>query len=112
VPGWEEAVAALNQRHEAVAVRLVDPLEMALPDIGLLAFEDAESGEQTFVDTTDAGFRRRFSAAAAQWEEAMIGALGRAGMDVLELSTDDDLLDAVLRFAGMRKAQARSGLLG
>jgi uncharacterized protein (DUF58 family) len=111
VPGWEEALSALNQRHEAVAVRVVDPLEEALPDIGLLAFQDAESGEQVFVDTTDARFRRRFAQAAARWEEAMLAAFLRAGVDVLELSTDDDLLDGLLRFAGMRKARAQTGAL-
>jgi uncharacterized protein (DUF58 family) len=112
VAGWEAAVSALNQRHEALAVRIVDPLEMALPDIGLLAFQDAESGEQVFVDTTDRGFRRRFATEAGQWEEKMASAFARAGMDVLELSTEDDLLDAVLRFAGMRKTQAQLGLQG
>jgi len=112
LPGWDKALGALSQRHEAVAVRLVDPLEMALPDIGLLSFQDAESGEQVFVDTTDTGFRRRFASAAGSWEDDMMDAFARAGMDVLELSTDDDLLDAVRRFVGMRRAQARSGLAG
>jgi len=112
LPGWQEAISAVNQRHEAVAVRLVDPLEMALPDIGLLAFEDSESGEQVFVDTSDGSFRRRFATDAARLEEATMRAFARAGIDVLELSTEDDLLDAVVRFAGMRKAQARSGFLG
>lgn len=106
-PGWEAGLAALNQRHEVVAVRLIDPLERNLPDIGMVPFQDAESGEQIFVDTTDAGFRRRFAAASAAWEDAMMDAFGRAGTDALELSTDDDLLDAVLRFAGMRRMQAQ-----
>lgn len=112
-PGWERRLFDLNHRHEAVAVRLVDPLEMALPNLGLLVFQDAESGEQLTVDTNDKAFRRRFAAEAEKAEERALEAFGDAGMDVLELSTDDDLLDAVLRFAGMRKAQsARTGLQG
>lgn len=106
-PGWETALADLSRRHESIAVRLIDPLELALPNIGLLAFQDAESGEQVFVDTTDTGFRRRFEALAEDWEEAIVGSFARAGVDALELSTADDMLDAILRFAGMRKAQAR-----
>lgn len=100
--GWEQPLANLNQRHEAVAVRLVDPMEQGLPDIGLLAFQDAETGEQVFVDTTDPGFRRRFADLAEQWEEAIVGGFMRAGVDALELSTADDLLEAILRFAQMR----------
>jgi uncharacterized protein (DUF58 family) len=106
-PGWERVLSILGQRHEGIAVRLIDPLEMALPDIGLLTFQDAETGEQVLVDTNDKRFRRRFAAEAARTEEAMIQAFGDAGLDVLELSTGDDLVDAILRFADMRKARGR-----
>ncbi len=108
-PGWERGLFQLSQRHEGIAVRLLDPLDMALPDIGMLLFEDAETGEQLFVDTVDKGFRKRFVAAAARNEEALMEAFTAAGLDVLELSTGDDLVDAVLRFASMRKVQARLG---
>jgi uncharacterized protein (DUF58 family) len=106
-PGWERGLGHLSQRHECIAVRLLDPLDMALPDMGMLVFEDAESGEQLFVDTVDPGFRKRFVAAAARNEEAMMEAFGEAGLDVLELATTDDLIDAVMRFANMRKVQSR-----
>ena len=101
-PGWEGPLTAINQRHEALAVRVVDPMEIGLPDIGLLAFQDAETGEQVFVDTTDPGFRRRFATLAEQWEQTIVSGFMTAGVDALELSTADDLLDAILRFAAMR----------
>jgi uncharacterized protein (DUF58 family) len=106
-PGWEDTLGRLAMRHDVTAVRLYDPLEMALPDIGLVTMTDAESGEQLFVDTSDAGFRRRYAAAAERREEALRAALARAGIDTLELATDDDLLDAILRFADLRKQRAR-----
>ena len=65
-PGWAEPLAHLAQRHEVVAVRLYDPLEMELPDLGLLVIQDAETGEQVFVDTHDKGFRKRFAAAGRE----------------------------------------------
>lgn len=111
-PGWERGLFAIGQRHETLAVRLVDPLESALPDIGLMTFEDAETGEQLVVDTDDPAFRRRFAAAAEVAEEQLMTAFMAAGTDVLELSTGDDLVDAVLRFANMRKANARLGAGG
>ncbi len=106
-PGWARPLAQLAQRHEVVAVRLYDPLEMELPDLGLLMVEDAESGEQVFVDTHDRGFRRRFERAAAHREEVLRAAFRDAGIDALELSTEDDLGDAILRFADLRKWRSR-----
>ncbi|WP_423069170.1 DUF58 domain-containing protein [Devosia sp. CN2-171] len=111
-PGWETGLFQLSQRHEGIAVRLLDPLDMALPDIGMLLFQDAETGEQMFVDTVDKRFRRRFAAVAERNEQALMDAFAAAGLDVLELSTTDDLVAAVLRFANMRKVQSRLGAGG
>jgi uncharacterized protein (DUF58 family) len=102
-PGWAAAVARLTQRHEVVAVRLYDPLEMELPDIGMVLVRDAETGEQLMVDTHDAGFRKRFVAAAEKREDELRQGFAEAGVDVLELATDDTVMDAVMRFADLRK---------
>ncbi len=106
-PGWERALAQLAQRHEVTAVRLYDPLEMDLPDMGLVSMNDAETGEQLMVDTHDAGFRQRFAQLAQARETALRGALAHAGVDTLELATDDNLLDAILRFADLRRQRSR-----
>ena len=71
--------------------------------------QDAETGEQLFVDTSDRGFRQRFARIAAQREADLRGALAHAGVDALELSTDDDLVDAILRFADLRRQRSRAG---
>jgi len=106
-PGWERALGQLALRHEVTAVRLFDPLEMDLPDIGLVTMRDAETGEQLLVDTHDRGFRERFKAAAERREKALREALARAGVDTLELATDDDLVDSILRFAELKKQRSR-----
>jgi uncharacterized protein (DUF58 family) len=106
-PGWAAPLAQLAQRHEVIAVRLFDPLEVALPDLGLLTMQDAESGEQLFVDTHDKGFRQRFAAAAERREAEIHAAFASAGVDALELATDDDLASALLRFADLRKQRSR-----
>ena len=107
VPGWEQKLGQLAQRHEIVAVRLHDPLESNLPDLGMLVVQDAETGEQIFVDTHDRGFRKRFTAAAQRREAGLRAGFSNAGIDALELSTDDDLVDAIRRFADMRKRRSR-----
>ena len=106
-PGWAEPLAHLAQRHEVVAVRLYDPLEMNLPDLGLVVVQDAETGEQIFVDTHDRAFRTRFGAAAERREAELRTALRHVGVDALELATDTDLGDAILRFADLRKRRSQ-----
>jgi uncharacterized protein (DUF58 family) len=103
VPGWERVLGFLGQRHEIVAVRLHDPLEAELPDLGMLVIQDAETGEQLFLDTHDKGFRKRFAAAAQKREVALRAAFRDAGVDALELSTEDDLVDTIRRFAELKK---------
>ncbi len=105
--GWEKPLGMLALRHEVVAVRLLDPLELQLPDLGLIPIVDAETGEQLLVDTHDAGFRLRFARIAAQRESDLRQSLVRAGVDTLELSTDDDLLNALMRFTDLRKRRSR-----
>ena len=106
-PGWQEALARLARRHEVVAVRLWDPLEMALPDVGLVTVEDAETGEQLFIDASDSVFRERYAAIAEQREAALMDGLARSGADVVELATDDDLLHSLLRLSDLRRQRAR-----
>jgi len=86
---------------------LFDPLEMDLPELGLVTVEDAETGEQLFIDTSDPGFRQRYAAEAEAREAALREALVHAGVDTLELSTDDDLLETLLRFAALRRQRGR-----
>ncbi len=105
-PGWEKPLAQLAQRHDLVAVRLVDPLELELPDRGLVLLRDAETGEQLQVDTHDKAFRQRFVRLAAEREAALRAGLAAAGADTLELRTDDDLIDALLRFMDLRQRRA------
>ena len=107
VPGWERTLNLLNQRHEVLAVRLWDPRETKLPDIGMVVMEDAETGDQMFVDTHDRKFRQRFEEAAHQREAELAQAFKRAGVDVLPLSTEDDLVHAIVRFATLRRQQRK-----
>jgi uncharacterized protein (DUF58 family) len=102
-PGWGESLGRLAQRNEIIAVRLHDPLERELPDLGLVVVQDAETGEQLFVDTNDKRFRKRFAAAAERRETELRATFRQAGVDAIELSTDDDLVETVLRFAEIKR---------
>lgn len=97
----------LTQRHEVVAVRLFDRREVELPDVGALLMEDAETGQQLYVDTHDKAFRRRFREAAERRETTLRDAFRRSGVDAVALSTDDDLVHAIVRMATMRRRRRR-----
>jgi uncharacterized protein (DUF58 family) len=106
-PGWEKPLSLLNQRNEVLAIRLWDPREADLPDIGVVVVEDAETGEQLYVDTHDRKFRQRFHEAALRREAALAESFKRAGVDALSLSTEEDLVRAIVRFAQQRKQRRR-----
>ena len=103
LPGWERPLDLINRRHEVLAVRLSDPREIALPDVGPVILADSETGEQLYVDTRDRAFRRRFEEAAAAREAAIADAFKRSGVDAVTLSTDEDLVRAIVRMATLRK---------
>jgi len=102
-PGWERSLSMLSQKHEVLAIRLSDPREMELSDVGMVVVEDAETGEQLFVDTHDTMFRRRFAEVVQRREDELQAAFKRTGVDVLSLSTQDDLVKAIVRFAKQRQ---------
>jgi uncharacterized protein (DUF58 family) len=112
-PGWSRGLADLARRHDIVAVRLTDPMERELPDIGLVVMQDAETGEQLLVDTHDRAFRKRFERAAEERETELREQLAGAAVDCLELATDEPLDEALLRFTQLRKRrrQLASGAL-
>lgn len=103
VPGWDRAMDQLNRRHELLAVRLWDPRELDLPDVGVVLVEDSETGAQLSVDTSDSGFRRRFHEASRRREAELAQTFARAGVEQLPVSTEDDLVVAILRFASLRR---------
>jgi uncharacterized protein (DUF58 family) len=106
-PGWERMLTLLNQRHEVIAVRLWDPSEAELPDIGLVVMEDAETGEQVYVDTHDPRFRASYVENMRKREAALNDAFKHAGVDVLSLSTGEDLVRAIVRFAALREKRRK-----
>jgi uncharacterized protein (DUF58 family) len=106
-PGWERPLNQLTQRHEVMAVRLFDRREVDLPDVGALLVQDAETGEQLYVDTHDRGFRQRFREASQRREATLRDAFARSGVDAVALSTDEDLVHAIVRMATLRRQRRR-----
>ncbi len=93
---WEPALTRLSQRHEVVVMRVVDPMELDLPDLGLVLVEDAETGEQLLADTSDPLFQQRLRAEVAAREGAIARSMRRAGVTAHRIGTDQDLALALI----------------
>ncbi len=106
-PGWDRSLDLLVRRHEVIAVRLVDPREARLPDIGPIVLEDSETGEQIYVDTGDRAFRRRFEEAAQARDATIAAAFRRAGVEATTLATDEDIVRSIVRMAMLRAKRRR-----
>jgi len=102
---WQPVLRRMAQRHEVVAVQLVDPREGELPPIGTIVFEDPETGAQLIANTDDAKLRERFRAAAAVQASQLQTDLVRCGADHLRMGTDDDLLPTLVRWLSARRHQ-------
>jgi uncharacterized protein (DUF58 family) len=110
---WARELGELARRHEVIGVRIVDPADRELPDLGIVAMQDAETNEQIVVDTHSRGFRKSFAEIVERNEAAVQAGFAQAGVDALELLTTDDLIDAVMRFAELRRARQRvAGAVG
>ncbi|WP_030439924.1 DUF58 domain-containing protein [Actinoplanes subtropicus] len=95
-PGWERDLARLTHRHEVVVIRVVDPAELDLPDLGVILVEDAETGEQLLVDTSDPLLRSRLATQVGAREDAVAAAMRTAGVAAHRITTDQDLLAALV----------------
>lgn len=105
--GWEPAMRRLAARHDVVAIRIVDHQEQELPDAGFVVVQDAETGEQMTIDTSDRKFRERFIEASRQRETLLRQAAISSGVELFPVSTESDLTKALVSMAARRKDRAR-----
>jgi uncharacterized protein (DUF58 family) len=102
-PGWELPLRGLATRHETLAIEIVDPRELELPDMGVIDFVDPESGAVFEVQSSDRHVRDRFAEAATEQRAAIAASIRRAGADHLVLRTDHDWLLDLVRFVAWRR---------
>ena len=106
-PGWERPLLRLTERHEVVAVRVVDPREYELPDAGLLFFQDAETGEQLLVDSSDPELRHRLRTLAEEQDATIRHGVAQARAVLHLVSTEDDLVSTFVQMAGSGRSRRR-----
>jgi uncharacterized protein (DUF58 family) len=97
------AMRRTNRRHDLIAVQVEDPRERELPDVGIVALEDAESGEVIEVDTASATVRRRFRELSLARGLQLVNDFRSEGIDTLQLRTDAPYMPALQRFFKTRQ---------
>ncbi len=102
---WERPLRAIASRHEVIAVQVGDQREFELPDVGLIAVVDPETGRRRVVDTADVAMRARYAAAASARQAALTARLGALGADHLVLRTDRDWVFDLVRFVSSRRTR-------
>jgi uncharacterized protein (DUF58 family) len=101
--GWDQPLAELGRRHEIIAVRIEDPRERELPDVGGVYLHDPETGQQVWIDTSDRRVRKAHRALVTERDQRLTEALQRTRVDLLTLSTGAGLVDDLLRFITLRR---------
>jgi len=104
---YERALQAANAKHDVVAVLVSDPNELAVPDVGLVALRDAETGQRGVVDTSSSAFRRDVESTAHHRVEALQKRLRSAGIDLIHIDASGSVVDPVVRFFHARERRAR-----
>ncbi len=95
-PGWEEVLPKLTRRHDVIFVRVLDPFEEELPNVGLLRMQDIEAGREVELDSASARVRRRWAEAARERRATLVTALHRARVDLIEVSTAGDVSGPII----------------
>lgn len=96
--GYETPLRHLGKKHDTVAVCVRDPLEMGMPKLGLVDFEDPETGEVFTVDTSSPSFQKDYRNYMNQQMELHRSQLQKAQVDIIEVPTDQDLVNPLISF--------------
>jgi uncharacterized protein (DUF58 family) len=102
-PEYSRALSIANKRHDVIAVTLTDPVELALPKVGLITLEDAETGELFYVDTSSAAVRNQYKENASVLFAQRKRLFQKSGVDHIEITTDVPYIKTLIRFFRMRE---------
>ncbi|MBN2183982.1 MAG: DUF58 domain-containing protein [Candidatus Krumholzibacteriota bacterium] len=101
--GFERSMRVIGKRHDLVAVTVVDPREIRLPDVGLLELEDAETGEIVVIDTSSAAVRKRYERLGREQSDQFRDLFASMGVDQIEIQTDKDYIPNLVKFFRSRE---------
>jgi uncharacterized protein (DUF58 family) len=105
--GFDRAMVAANRKHDVIAVLVTDPNELEIPDVGLVAFSDSESGETRLVDTGSRAFRAEIEERGSARVRDLARRFAAVGIDFIHIDAAGDVVDPLVRFFRMREGRGR-----
>jgi uncharacterized protein (DUF58 family) len=102
-PDFSKALGVTSRRHDLIAIPIIDPREEELPDVGLLTLEDAETGEQIEINTSDRSMRLGYLEAMEKRTAARLREFRRKRIDAISLKTNEDYVPALRAFFRTRE---------
>lgn len=102
---YEDALKITNKKHDLVAIRVYDPIEHAIPDFGLVRFTDAETGDTRWIDTSSKAGRAAYQTALQETLGALSQICRRSGVDMVQVSTEEDYIRPLLALFQQRGAR-------
>jgi len=106
-PDWAKPLRILSQKHEVVAIQLTDPLEFNLPKAGLIRMHDPVTNKRFSIDTSSRRVRDRYHTQALREQDVIVNTLSKSRVDRIELSTDRNYVDDLMRYFHQREMRKR-----
>jgi uncharacterized protein (DUF58 family) len=100
---YEKKLKLARQKHDIIAISIIDPREQILPDVGLVALKDAESGETLIVDTHDAEAAKKLEAHILEEQIERKRFFNSIGIDIINIHTDQPLIEPIIRYFKLRE---------
>ncbi|NQT95513.1 MAG: DUF58 domain-containing protein [Candidatus Omnitrophica bacterium] len=107
--GYQESLSIANRRHDIIAIRIIDPREMELPNVGVVVLDDAETKEQAVADTSSAAFRDKYRDQSLNRLRTQEEFFASSGIDNIDIYTDTPYVDSLVKFFRMREKRLSRG---
>lgn len=101
--GYEKALKVLNQKHDLIALQIIDPREREIPSCGWINFEDAETGEKSLIDTGDPGFRKRYAKLCVEREAKIDYLFKLMGIDAVKITAGSSYVKPLIKYFKARE---------
>jgi len=104
---YQRELAIANRKHDLIAIKITDPRESELVDVGLLELEDAETGEIVVIDTASLKVRHGYAEQAKRREATLARAFGSINLDTVAVQTGASYVDPLMKFFRQREKRIR-----
>ena len=105
--GYEKQLRTLNRKHDLIAIKIQDPKESEIPDVGFIEIEDSETFERIIINTSDYIFRKKYKEMIEEREENLKTIFGKSGVDYVKLSTAESYIKPLYTFFKVREKRIR-----